>query len=143
MNLWKGLSVMGLDNGFLVCSDKRIVTRDMLPSRLIFPFERDDGAPEIIYWRKNWGLRDAVLDYISDRDAEDCYYQITTVDQVNGIMSIICDFMDKDIWETEGRSIWSYGQIKKVLKTNLHNLKVISKFMKNNPDIYLCFYDSY
>ena len=55
---------MGLDNGIIVRSSKRPVTRDILPKGLVYPFEKEyiAGEVEIVYWRKNWNLRNAVLD---------------------------------------------------------------------------------
>lgn len=135
---------MGLDNGFVVKSDKRRITREDLPKDIIFPFSQDYGfAPEIVYWRKNWGLRNAVLDYITNRDSEDGTYQIDTIDQILGIVHIIFEFMDESTWNTYGESIWEYDEIKPTLKQNIINLILMIPFIQKNPDVYLEFYDSY
>ena len=135
---------MGLDNGFIVKSNKRKIERENLPNGINYPFENDYGIePEIVYWRKNWGLRNAVLDYISDRDSESGYYQIDTPEQIFGIVNILFTFMDEYIWEDSGNSIWSYEEIKPILQQNIINLILMIPFMKENPDVYLIFYDSY
>lgn len=51
--------------------------------------------------------------------------------------------MDEETWENEGNSIWSYKEELPVLKDNLFNLALIAAYMKENPDVYLEFYDSY
>lgn len=135
---------MGLDNGFVVKSGRREIYREDLPKDIIFPFPQDYGfAPEIVYWRKNWGLRDAVLDYIEDKESEDGTYQIDTIDQILGIVHIIFEFMDESTWNAYGESIWEYDEIKPTLKQNIINLILMIPFMQKNPDVYLEFYDSY
>ena len=59
---------MGLDNGFYVISDKRTIERKDLPKGIIFPFTSDfNTVPEIVYWRKCWGLRNMILDIASPK----------------------------------------------------------------------------
>ena len=57
---------MGLDNGAIVRSNHRKITREMLPEGMVYPwdekFDSSDGGVEILYWRKNWGLRDIVVE---------------------------------------------------------------------------------
>ena len=49
---------MGLDSGLLVKSDKRVLTRDMLPAGIMYPFENDyNNDIEIAYFRKCWNIR--------------------------------------------------------------------------------------
>ena len=135
---------MGLDNGFIVTSNKRKITRDMLPSCLDYPFDSkydDDKGPEIIYWRKNWGLRNQIVHLCRTND--DFYYIIDDVKQVEDIIKIITYFLDEKIWDNEGQSIWTYDEIKATLKNNIADLTVIKNFMVDNPDVFLLFYDSY
>ena len=79
----------------------------MLPEELIYPFKdyENDGI-EILYWRKNWGLRNAVVDNFSAVDENNCYYSIDTPQQVFKLIRIIVSFMDKEKWEEDGESIW-------------------------------------
>ena len=48
---------MGLDNGFYVRSNRRVITREDLPNEIRYPFEKDYGGVEVIYHRKDWGVK--------------------------------------------------------------------------------------
>ena len=116
----------------------------MLPSAIQFPFSADyDCGVEIVYWRKNWGLRNAVLNLLNARFSEACYFDIDTPDTVIEIIGIIGSFLDPEKWESEGHSIWTAEQARPVLIRDIMNLALIYGFMLENPDVYLQFYDSY
>lgn len=139
---------MGLDNGFYVVSNKRQLTRADLPSIIEYPFEYDYASKiEIVYWRKNWGLRDGVLDilfeYNIQEDEKDNYYHIDSPKVIKDIIALISSFLNPVKWEDKGHSIWEYNEIYSILIQNIINLAVIAEYMKSNPDIYLLFYDSY
>ena len=70
-------------------------------------------------------------------------FNIETPTQVLELIEIIASFLDKERWENEGDSIWSYEEIRPVLIQNIINLALIHTFMCENPDVYLEFYDSY
>ena len=125
---------MGLDNGICVKSDQRKITREMLPTEIEYCWDEKydtESGPEILYWRKNWDLRNA-----------DYEYRINTVDQVFEIIKIINFYTNKEIWE-DSDTIWEYEDYLPVLRQNIINLTLIASFMKDNPDVYLIFYDSY
>lgn len=141
---------MGLDNGFVVKSNKRKLTRADLPKEIQYPFAEDYGdAPEIIYWRKNWGLRNMMVRSIlrpehPNKDEDDNYiYSVDTSKDVMNVISAISYFLNEEIWESEGSSIWSYEEIRPILIENIGNLAIMAIFMDQNPDVYLEFYDSY
>lgn len=140
---------MGLDNGVVVRSSKRPVIRDILPKELIYPFEKEyiAGEVEIIYWRKNWNLRNAILNSnaVNLMSINECEFSIDTSAQVFELIKIIVSFMNKDTWEDDenGSTIWDYDEILPILQRDIINLAIIASFMQNNPDIYLIFYDSY
>lgn len=115
----------------------------MLPIGINFPHSYDfDDEVEIVYWRKNWGLRNAVLGALENaKDGGDT--TIDTLDQIFTIMKVIISFMDKKTWDEDGGSIWEYEDIKPVLQRDILNLSIIAAFMTQNPDVYLVFYDSY
>lgn len=133
----------------MVCSNKRKITRNILPSELTLPFDDDydEEGVEIVYWRKNWNLRNAILDSnaVEPAAGSEFDYIIDTSNQVFEIIKIIVSFMDKEKWEDDsyGSSIWSYEEILPILQQNVINLAIIAAFMQNNPDIHLIFYDSY
>lgn len=141
---------MGLDNGFLVKSASRYLERRNLPRGIKYPFNEDynDGI-EIVYWRKNWGLRTAVISILEPEEVnyeagETPYsYYADKPSQVIEVIEIIASFLDEEKWEEEGNSIWTYDEVRPVLIQNIINLALICGFMEENPDIYLEFYDSY
>jgi len=136
---------MGLDNGVIVRSTHRKLTRAMLPEELIYPFDKDygDDGIEILYWRKNWGLRDKVIETFPLCDDSNWEHIIETSQQIFELIKIIVSFMNKETWEEDGDSIWDYDEILPILQRDVMNLAIIASFMKNNPDVYLIFYDSY
>lgn len=138
---------IGLDNSVIVHSNRRKITREMLPEGMVYPwdekFDSQEGGVEILYWRKNWGLRDIVVNTFSNCEGVDYEYLIETPQQVFELIKIIVPFMSKEKWEEDGDSIWDYDEILPILQQNIINLALIASFMKNNPDVYLLFYDSY
>ena len=135
---------MGLDNGFYVKSKKRQITREMLPSVIKYPSNTDyNGNVEIVYWRKNWGLRYGVLDILDKRFADEYRYEIDKPETVEEIIELIAVFLDPERWENEGQSIWTADEARPGLIQDIVNLAVIQVFMEENPDVYLEFYDSY
>lgn len=137
---------MGLDNGIYVKSNRRKITRNMLPSGIKYCWdeEYDGEGPEILYWRKNWSLRNAVLesDAVTQCKDDEFEYEISTSKQVFELIKIIVSFMNKEAWK-ESDTIWEYEEYLPILQQNIINLAIIASFMENNPDIYLVFYDSY
>lgn len=137
---------MGLDNGIYVKSNRRKITRDILPSGIKYCWdeEYDGEGPEILYWRKNWSLRNAVLesDVVTQCKDDEFEYEINTSKQVFELIKIIVSFMNKETWK-ESDTIWEYEEYLPILQQNIINLAIIASFMENNPDIYLVFYDSY
>lgn len=121
----------------------------MLPKELVYPFDKDyiAGEVEIVYWRKNWNLRNTVLDSnaVLPTEASAYEFSIDTPAQVFELIKIIVSFMNKDTWENNdyGSTIWEYEEYLPILQQNVMNLAIIASFMINNPDIYLVFYDSY
>ena len=134
---------MGLDNGFVVKSNKRDITRAMLPEGIVYPFE-DFSPTEVVYWRKNWGLRNKVMNHFGWRDSiNEWQFELETSNQVMDLIMIIASFLDPVKWERDGDSIWDFDEIKNTLVQDIVNLALVKAFMENNPDVYLEFYDSY
>lgn len=141
---------MGLDNGIIVRSGARRITRETLPQGIQYPFGEDfNGDPEIIYWRKNWGLRSAVIRVLKPEEVNlearkfpYSYFAETPADVLN-LIEVIAYFLNEGVWETEGQSIWSYEEVRPRLIQDIVNLALMAGFMEQNPDIYLEFYDSY
>ena len=136
---------MGLDNGFYVKSNKRQITREMLPAGIIYPFENDyDNNVEIIYHRKDWGWRDSIMVAFGWMTAPENQWKFElTPSKVLRMIELTASWLDRERWENEGNSIWEYDEIRKVLIRDISNLAIIYGFMLENPDVYLEFYDSY
>lgn len=138
---------MGLDNGIYVKSNIRKITREMLPKELSYVWndakEENFYYTEILYWRKNWGLRNEVVRTFSHNEDDEYEYCLNTINDVFKLIRIIVSFMDKEKWDNESQSIWEYKEALPGLQNDIINLCIIAAFMKNNPDIYLIFYDSY
>ena len=137
---------MGLDNGFYVKSNKRQITREMLPTGIKYPFDTDyNNEVEILYWRKNWGLRNRIMATFDwyKLPVEQYKFEIDNPMQVLTVIEIIASFLNEEKWEDEGNSIWNYEQVRPVLIQNIINFAAIHTFMCENPDVYLEFYDSY
>lgn len=135
---------MGLDSGIIVKSTHRKITREILPPEIEYPFSNDfNEEVEILYWRKNWGLRNAIVNYLPRYSNSNWEYIIESPHQIFDLIKIIVSFMDKDFWNREGDSIWEYDEILPRLQQDIINLAIMAAFMKNNPDVYLIYYDSY
>ena len=136
---------MGLDNGIYVKSNKRKITREMLPSGIDYPMEYDyDNNVEIVYWRKNHGLRRSMFETFNwHTDGDQWEFEIDTPEEVMQLIEMIAGWLDEERWENEGDSIWSYENIRHILVQNIVNLALIRAYMESNPDVYLVFYDSY
>lgn len=137
---------MGLDNGWIVKSNKRKITRDMLPAGINYPFEEDyNGEVEIIYHRKDWGWRTTIMNTFGWRNnLEDQWkFEIDTPEQILVLIEMTAKWLNKETWEDEGNSIWTYEEARPHLITDIMNLAIIYGWMLQNPDIYLEFYDSF
>ena len=136
---------MKSDSGFIVRSRTRAIARADLPPEIIYPFEK--RAPiqgeEIIYWRKNYGLCQAVLDYCARKNiykAPDSDEYHLTREHIFDIVDIILYFMNEKVWINEANSMWTYTEVLSYLQQNLNNLLVMRRFMEFNEDIYIVFY---
>ena len=136
---------MGLDNGVCVRSNKRNITRNDLPSGIIYPFSQSISDTEIVYWRKNWGLRNDVMNSFGwrVRSEDEWEFEIDTPDQVLQLIELIAKWLNEERWISEGDSIWDFEDIREMLVQDIVNLAIIRAYMQSNPDIYLVFYDSY
>lgn len=136
---------MGLDNGIYVRSNKRKLTKDMLPATLSYPFpEIEDWTEdlEIAYFRKYWGMRNEIVGSFQHHDEYNTIL-FETPEQVRKLISIIASWLNETKWNEEGDSIWEYESAARNLINVIVNLSTIYAFMQNNPDVYLEFYDSY
>ena len=146
---------MGLDNGFYIRSNRRQLTREMLPAAIQYPFDSDmdEYGLEVIYHRKDWGWRNSIMSAFGWRTIvtqedweavdEDSLYVIDTPEQVMKLIEVTASWLDEEKWENEGDSIWEFEVARKHLIADIINLALIYGFMQTNPDVYLQFYDSF
>lgn len=136
---------MGLDNGWLVKSTERHLTREDLPPTIHYPFENDynDDGIEIAYARKWWGLRTDLLNNIHWDETTEYEYRINTPEHLLEVIKIVISWKNKKRWNSDSNSFWTYKQVKYTLMDWIFNLTLIYEYMQKNPDIYLVFYDSY
>lgn len=133
---------MGLDNGIII----KNYTRAQLPKSFRYPFEKDYvlDEVEICYWRKCWGLRNEFLNTCFSRRKDEEFYFKLGVKEVEELLNIITYFLKHPkAWDEYGDSIWTYKNFKPQLKNQKHNLKVLARWMKKNPEAEVVFYDSY
>ena len=139
------MKVMGLDNGWIIKSDKRELTRADLPANIRYPFGKDySNKIEIAYARKWWGVRTDLLNNIEwDDTIDEYYFIIENPEKILNIIELIASWLNKEKWDTEAMSIWTYDEAQPNLIDWIINFSIIYIFMKENPDVYLKFYDSY
>lgn len=131
---------MGLDNGIIL---RRKTTNDVVKvTPEYFCVEKPDNT--LCYWRKCWNIRKAFLNVLDKPDnlKNESYYLIEYED-IPAIMRGIIKLFDKDTWEESNDSIWEFDKIKEDLVTDLVNLKLLQRYLKENKDVIALFYDSY
>lgn len=127
---------MGLDNGIEIKNYKEMGI--VYPSFIV---ASADFPEEICYWRKCWGIRNAIMAIIHGDDnvgGEVCLENLPL------IIDELKRFAYKEVWETEGRSIWSYEDFMEYqYGKSLCNLSWLYEYWKCHPELKVYFYDSY
>ena len=131
---------MGLDNGIVAQG----ISKSDIPNFVHLPFEcveEDQDTEHVIaYWRKCYGVREAILSVLhgaiqdhTNIDAED----------LPAIRRALVPFMSKEHWESEGDSIWEFEEIFESLLHDLINLFWLEQYMRDHPEVKCYFYDSF
>ena len=107
---------------------------------------------EVAYWRKCWGIRDAIVnklhlpieseDYKLNAKFENGDYKLN-VEDIAAIIKILKPFFSEDYWNEYADSIWEFNEYFDNMLQIMINLKWLQMYMKINPDIEVVFYDSY
>lgn len=131
---------MGLDNGLILHTTKRIV----FPKELhIDDWWQSNGQYHygICYWRKCWNIRremahiiNAPLDYVAKYDLD--------IIEVKNLWRAINELNSKRAWE-DGDSFWSYDEMRDHLDNDLLKLEWLIDFMGKDDESQVEFYDSY
>lgn len=96
---------------------------------------------ELCYWRKCWNIRYCFISNIQEN--VDDYYYLITIDNLPNIIKDLECLLNKNKWRKNGGSIWLYKEYADALFIDILNLKMLYKYMSENPDVYAYFYDSY
>lgn len=135
---------MGLDNGIMF-KIKNKEKFGAIPSW----FRREEWEEkynydyEVLYWRKCWNVRDAILNYLPNTNGDGGSFEMTP-DQLEGIFEILTGLYSKENWN-EDESIWSWEEVGENYIENLEYARKVLAWLKTKPeDSYqLYFYDSY
>ena len=154
---------MGLDNGVIITyniglleGEKAInfsipyALRENLMS--MYVRAREDESlleAEVVYWRKWWGCRNEVVNYLSNKyktDWDAYRWQLDTED-CRAIINILYEFDNPDTWLKDGQSIWDYddNNIHNQIQGDIQALKnIIYLIEEKDPRLVKVeFYDSY
>ena len=135
---------MGLDNGIMF-KIKNKEKFGAIPSW----FRREEWEEkynydyEVLYWRKCWNVRDAILNYLPNTNDDGGNFDMTP-EQLEGIFEILADLYSKENWNDD-ESIWSWEEVGEAYVENLEYARKVLAWLKTKPeDSYqLYFYDSY
>lgn len=120
---------MGLENGIAI---KNV---EELPK-----FAKEDGV--VVYWRKCWNLRDAVLDVI---DPKRVYKEDRKIDaeDIPAIVRAIIPFLSKDHWKDKNQTIWEFEEMLDILLKDVENLIRLEVWLEEHQEAEVEFFDSY
>ena len=101
---------------------------------------------EFAYWRKCWNIRRRFFEFDYAKDSDEQKIAISELPIV--LNEVIKYFLIEENWD-ERDSIWSYNEIKPLLKRQIHDIqrfldlleKETEKFSEDDFEIF--FYDSY
>ena len=134
---------MGLDNGFVVhgLKHKDIPSFVTLPMHISEHHDNSDTV-EIAYYRKCWGLRDAILGVLHAHHSGGDFR--VEAEDIPAIINVIRPFFSEEYWNDEGDSIWSFAEaFNYMLVQQTINLQWLHSYMTVHPEVTCYFYDSY
>ena len=129
---------MGLDNGIVVRNGKN------KNKRIKDIWEGIDSGSdiEVAYWRKCWGIRDQILTVLNENLEGEGEYILSALD-LKYIIKLLKEFTNRSYWNQYADSIWEFDEFKHNQKSIIRNLKKVYRWMKQDPDLEVYFYDSY
>lgn len=130
---------MGLDNGIIVKGLSLEEVPRVLDSREF------SGGITICYWRKWWGFRNEVVDYLQNRylSLDEQYEWELDIKDLAKIYEIYINCTKEEWWLSYSDSIWSYEEIAPQIDKELMRLQWLITCKMNYPDAQIIFYDSY
>lgn len=128
---------MGLDNGIIL---RDVNPKELVVNKLINLDNLEDTSAEICYWRKCWGIRNAIVEKLHFNDNEESKLD---VEDIPVIIKILFDFYGQTEWEENADSIWEWDEFKDTLRQQIFNLMWLYDYMLAHSDAEIIFYDSY
>lgn len=128
---------MGLDNGIIL---RDVNPKELVVNKLINLDNLEDTSVEICYWRKCWGIRNAIVEKLHFNDGEESKLD---VEDIPVIIKILFDFYGQTEWEEDADSIWEWDEFKDTLRQQIFNLMWLYDYMLEHSDAKVIFYDSY
>lgn len=135
---------MGLDNG--ICVKKNALTKSINIDDTFIKDSYDSNEIDITYWRKCWGLRNDIMEYLANKHSfnDDCYSFNLEVEDIKQIIGILISWCNKKKWNSKSQSIWTWKEIKGNLLDSIRNLSYLLGKMEDYPNGFIVyFYDSY
>ena len=126
---------MGLDNGFIL----KKVDKTTIPKFVTYSEYEDEI--EVVYWRKCWGLRNAVLNVLH-ASSDKFEFQVEAED-IPAILRAIYPFFSEEYWEEHGESIWLFEEKIDSLVHDVIDLAWLETYLTEHPEVECYFYDSY
>lgn len=97
----------------------------------------------VAYWRKCWGVRNAILRVLTPSDSSEYDFPIT-LDNINDVIKVFKHFLHKHEWEQEADSIWEWDKWTRHNQAkNLVGLYRLRCWLRSHPEDEAYFYDSY
>lgn len=132
---------MGLDNGIIIKEADKI--REDLEKCPCFVWDDIDGNEQhMAYWRKCWGIRDAILTVLH-KDHNSCGEHVVEYDDIRPILKALTPFLGKDHWDDTADSIWEFDEMIDTMVKIYIRLTWLEDYMKTHKDLKVYFYDSY
>ncbi len=132
---------MGLDNGIVV----KNIPKEAIPYFVKLPYaafdENGSIDMEIIYFRKCWGIREAIFNVIHGTNLSRTEIDI---EDIPAIIRALEKFCSKEYWDENAESIWTFEEaFDFILIQQIINLKWLYFYWQEHPEVTAYFYDSY
>lgn len=127
---------MGLDNGIMIRGKRHL--------ELNLPYPAWDWGSrdlEICYWRKFWGFRNEMVQRFHQK--EECADIPLLVDDLQEVIEILENYLDRDYYEMNADSVWTYEEYLVRIIHDIENIQELIRYMNENHDVICYFYDSY
>lgn len=132
---------MGLDNGVILRADNAFPPYWV---RFFGNYDFELGGFDVCYWRNCRGLRREIIYSITSglNHEEMTKYPLTWSD-VYGLRHLLKRFTNRRVWEKYADANVEYKYMKWPLRRQRLALYLLERYMRENPEVEVYFYDSY